>query len=125
MKLSDIMNVEGAKVELATPKPPKTAEQDSEMAKRRRETIFLSMWESRASAEDKVVVPTIHHFCAHPSLPQLPVHMQVLSMTTHAKPDILCTKQSQECFRIKVGSCFFWYDKIGIGIVKPVYSGHH
>ena len=48
---------------------------------------FLSTWESSSkTGPQSAQHRSIHHFCMEPSLPQLPVHLQVASRQAHAKP---------------------------------------
>ena len=96
MTLEDIMHISGQA--LPTPKPPKTHPKSPRKKDTKKlptssepKVQFLSTWESPSSSS-KTGHPhstqrrSIHHFCVEPSLPQLPIHLQVASRQAHAKP---------------------------------------
>lgn len=100
VQLSDVMKIKGTRIQLSNSKTPQSA--DPELAKQKQQAVFLSIWEAGIGTEGEIVRPSIHHFCTHPKEPQLPVHMQVLSRTTHVKPGVVTLKTSRESLDMQI-----------------------
>lgn len=105
--LADIMKIEGKKMEppplpTISPTTQQSIDRASLRASQKRQAMFLSKWEPGLGAEGEILRPSIHHFCTHPSEPQLPLHMHVLSRVTHAKPDTVRLKAKRSYSDIKI-----------------------
>ena len=61
---------------------------------------FLSTWESPRTGKSSLH-RSIHHFCTEPSLPQLPVPLQVVSRQAHANPSESTKKLSAGNEKVK------------------------
>ena len=77
---------------LSPPKPaeirPKSPRKQEKLRKSSEPKVrFLSTWESSSKiGPQSTQHRSIHHFCMEPSLPQLPIHLQVASRQAHVKP---------------------------------------
>ena len=85
MTLEDVMHISGEAIPVPVGgqhKAPSLGKQEKAGEPRVR---FLSTWESSKGGIQSVH-RSIHHFCTEPSLPQLPIHLQVASRQAHANP---------------------------------------
>ncbi len=90
--LEDVMHISGQ----ALP-PPELAKSRPKSPRKKEEKVppstssepkvrFLSTWESPSkTGPQSSQRRSIHHFCMEPSLPRLPIHLQVASRQAHAK----------------------------------------
>ena len=89
--LEDIMHVSGQALptpKLAKSHPESPRKQEKLPPKSNEPKVrFLLIWESSSkTGPQSAQHRSIHHFCMEPSLPQLPIHLQVASRQAHAKP---------------------------------------
>ena len=89
MTLEDIMHISGQALPIPNQAEshPKSPRKQEKLPKSDKPKVrFLSTWESSKPSPQSTHHHSIHHFCMEPSLPQLPIHLQVASRQTHAKP---------------------------------------
>lgn len=115
MTLADIMKVTGKRLESsippgtrepADPTPSGTetylSQWEPEVCSRppsgtgHARTTFLYKWDRDVGEKVGTFRPSIHHFCTHPSKPQLPAPLLVLSRATHTMPGAVRVRSSQD-----------------------------
>lgn len=90
------MHISGQAIAVQTQPPPSPKQRDKVATLTKIEepkVRFLSTWDASRS-EAPSLHRSIHHFCTEPSIPQLPIHLQILSKQTHANPVDVTRKRS-------------------------------
>ena len=95
MTLEDIMHISGQAAPVQSrplsgqpqkqPGPLHQRKEDEARKTDGPQVRFLSTWESSRTGAQPLH-RSIHHFCTEPSVPQLPISLQVVSRQAHAKP---------------------------------------